>query len=424
MDFERLYAAAQSAPRAAARAIRDDLTDSATPVFSFELRTALRNCGHIEPGDINDYIRRGRGYGGLARCLKMTRQQMLAELALADPFPTLAETAGDDEYVVCNAIDPDPQARTARLLLESDPHAVLEGMLIAAFAVGARRGVIAVADEYPAVIERLATALGQMRACGLLGGSILDSAFSAEIEVRPVKRALVLDDETALLAVLEGRPALPRLRAGRLELFGKPALVDGPEAFARLSGVLDGHPNGETRVITIAGEAVHQYTVEVQLGTTLRTLVTEVAGGVAGAGPLKAVQFGGPAGAFFGPDSLDTPVSRDNAGSGTLRLFAAGSCAVEMARDAAAYLREQSCGKCVFCREGTYQMSVVLTDIVEGRGRPADVGLLVELGEAMKTGAICELGARAADPVLSSIARVRGEFDAHISDRRCLARAE
>ncbi len=410
MDFERVYAAAVSAHGSPGAA------PSEGPLFPFEKRIALRNCGRIDPTDINDYIRRGRGYGGLARCLRMNPAAAFAETGGNSEWQAYAEAADNEKYVVCNAVDADPLARTARLLLESDLHAVLEGMLIAAYAVGASRCFVCVADEYRTAIERIDAAIAQMREYSLLGGRILDSEFSAEIEVRPVNRSLVLDEETALLCALEGKPPMPYLRTGALRLSGKPALIDDAEAFARISAITNGY--GEfppTRVITVAG--AHQYTVEVPTSTSLRTLVAEIAGGK----DVKAVQFGGPAGTFYDEKSLDTLIG-DMDGSGTLKLFNANSCAVEMARNAATYLQEQSCGKCVFCRESTYQMSIILKDIAEGRGKPSDLDLLVELGEAMKSGSICDLGSRAADPVLSSIRLFRSEFESHITQKRCTVR--
>ena len=413
MDFERVFAAAGNAREHAGH-----VPAAEVPLFPFERRIALRNRGRIDPTDINDYILRGQGYGGLARCLKMSPASVFAGMAGDERWRACAEAAGDEKYVVGNAVDADPLAQTARLLLESDPHAILEGLLIATYAVGASRCVIAVPDEYQAAVERLNTALAQMRDYSLLGNRILDSDFGVEVEIAQVKRALILDEETALLCVLEGRPPIPSPRTGAARYRDSPVLVESAETLARLPATINGDDKpAATKVITIAGQAAHRYTVEVPLDTTLRTLATVIGGDES----VKAVQFGGPAGAFYDVSSLDTPIG-GLTGSGTLKVIDAGSCAVEMARDAVAYLQEQSCGKCVFCREGTYQMSVILKDIAEGRGKPSDIDLLIELGEAMKTGSVCDLGSRAPDPVLSGIRLFRSEFDSHIADKRCAVR--
>ncbi len=428
---------------------------SGIPLFKLQSRLALRNCGNIDPENINHYIVLGQGYSGLARAWQMKPAQVVAELkksvlrgrggagySTADKWEICRYAEGSEKYVICNAVDADPESRTARLILESDPHSVLEGILIGAYAVGASRCSVCVSAENKHGIKRLAQALEQMREYSLLGGNILDSIFSCEIEIKEVESSFVLGEETALIRLLEEKQAIPYIRTAypaASGLHGKPTLINNIETFANVPAVFQSSPekwHGGTgteesrgsKVMTLAGNIVHRYTIEVPFGTTLCNIITEIGGGVADGNRLKAVQFGGPTGAFFAADSLDTPIDYETMekaaaiiGSGTVEVFSSDSCAVEMVREVIHYLQTQSCGKCVFCREGIYQMYDILKDISGNTGRPDDLDLLVELSEAMKTGSICGLGSTAPNPVLSSISLFGDDYDAHIKDKRCPA---
>jgi len=421
------------------------------PLFQLQNRIALRNCGYIDPENINHYIQRG-GYSGLSKVLQMDQNDLIEELRksglrgrggagyfTANKWSVCHDAEGTEKYVICNAVDADPQALTARLLLESDPHSVLEGMLIGAYAVGASHCIVYLNAEYDIAISRLRKALEQMREYSLLGNNILDSTFSSEIELREVTASLVSGEETAILRFMEGKQAMPYIRTSYPavnEFAGKPTLINNLETLSNVSAIFQ---NGSewysgfgtakskgTKVITLSGNIAHKYTVEIPFGTTLLSIVENIGGGVPNGKSVKAAQFGGPIGAFFAADSLDVPVDYESmdqlgsiVGSGTVRVFDSDSCAVEMTRDVTSYIQTQSCGKCVFCREGSLQLSDILQDIAEYKGRPQDLDLMIELGEAMKIGCICSIGETAPNPILSSIKLFRSDYDAHIHEKRC-----
>ena len=425
---------------------------SEVPLFALQRRIALRNCGYIDPGDINHYIICGQGYSGLSRVLQMDRPAVIGTLAksglrgrggagypTADKWKVCHDSVADEKYVVCNAMDADPASTTARLLLESDPHSVLEGMLIAAYAVSASHCIICLNAGYSTAVERLQQALEQMSAYSLTGNSILDSGFGTDIEIREVPASLVSGEETALLCFLEGKQAMPYVRPPYPAVAGpadKTVLVNNIETMSNISAFFQNEQEwlsvsgtGEskgTKVITLTGDILNKFTVEVPFGTTLKTLLDDIGGGVTDGKAVKAVQFGGPAGIYFSAGSLDIPVDYEALkaagsmiGSGTLDVIGDDLCAIEMVKDRMAYLHTQSCGKCVFCREGTYQMSDIITDISEHKGKPEYIDLLIELGDAMKTGSICGLGRNAANPVMSSIELFRDEYEVHIKEKRC-----
>jgi NADH-quinone oxidoreductase subunit F len=431
----------------------DGIPDISTlPLFNLQNRIALRNCGYIDPENIDHYILRGRGFSGLSRALKMNQRDVIEELeksglrgrggagySTADKWKICHDTENSEKYVVCNAVDSDPRALTARLLLEGDPYSVLEGMLIGAYAVGASCCIVCVNAGYGQAIGRLRKALEQMREYGLVGDNIMDSTFSSEIEIREVTASFVSGEETALLRSLEEKQAMPYLRTiypAVSGLAGKPTLINNLETFSNVSTIFQNssewysgfgtEQSRGTKVITLTGNVVNGYTVEVPFGTTLRSIVADIGGGAQEGKGIKAVQFGGPTGAYFAAGSLDIPISYEAIieagsiiGSGTVEVFGSNSCAVEMARDVISYIQTQSCGKCVFCREGSYQMLNILEDISKNVGKPQDVDLLIELGEAMKLGCICALGRTAPNPVLSSIKLFQNDYDAHIKGKRC-----
>jgi NADH:ubiquinone oxidoreductase subunit F (NADH-binding) len=278
-----------------------------------------------------------------------------------------------------------------------------------------------------------------MREYSLLGYHILDSTFNSEIEIKEVPVSFISGEETALLRCLQEKQVMPYVRPPypAAKGFGeKPALINNLETLSNVSAIFQ---NGSqwysgfgtekskgAKVITLSGNVIHPYTVEVPFGTTLRRIVEDIGGGVPDGKNVKAVQFGGPTGAYFTGDSLDIPIDYETIeeagsmiGSGTAEVFDSDSCAVEMTRDIISYLQTQSCGKCVFCREGSYQIADILKDISEHMGKPQDLDLLIELGEAMKSGCICGLGQTAPNPVLSSIKLFHNEYDVHIKEKRC-----
>jgi NADH-quinone oxidoreductase subunit F len=422
------------------------------PLFNLQKRIALRNCGFIDPENINQYILKGQGYSGLKKALQMNQQDVIEELKksglrgrggagylTSEKWKACRDAEESEKYVICNAVDSDPHARTAQLLLESDPHSVLEGMLISAYAVGASHCIACVNSEDSLGIKRLGKALEQMREYGLLGQDILDSTFHSEIEIKEVAPSFVSGEETALLRCMEEKQVMPYVRPPYPATNGfrnKPTLINHVETLANVSAIFQNgsqwYSNFGTerskgaKVMTLSGNVAHPYTVEVPFGTTLRGIVKDIGGGVSKGKPIKAVQFGGPTGSYFPADSLDIRMDYETMkeagsiiGSGTVEVFDSDSCAVEMTRDTLSYIHAQSCGKCVFCREGSYQMADILKDISEHMGKPQDLDLLMDLGEKMKIGCICGLGRTAPNPVLSSIKFFRNEYDVHIKEKRC-----
>ncbi len=419
------------------------------PLFNLENRIVLRNCGYLDPGNIDHYILRG-GYTGLSNALKMNSSDVIEKIEEAGlrgrggaGYPTANkwracfEVKDEEKYVICNAADSDPGAFTARLLLTSDPYSVLEGMLICAYTIRSSKCILFVDSEYEQAIKMINTASVQMKEYGLLGKNILDSNFDCEIEIREARISLVSGEETALLRSLEGKQAMPYLRPPYPEtegLFGKPTIINNIETFAnitavfqygpgKISGIGTGSSKG-TKIISLSGNGSRKYTVEIPFGTSLSAIVERLAA-IADVGNIKAVQFGGPTGSYFPAYDLDIDIDyetikeRSVIGSGALDLIDDTMCAVEMAMKKISYLHEQSCGKCVFCREGTFQMSDILEDISKGNGVPQDIDILNEIGEQMKTGCICDLGRTAPNPVLSSIELFRDEYDFHIKEKRC-----
>jgi len=410
------------------------------PLFKIQNRIALRNCGYLDPLELDHYILNGRGYSGLAKALEMGREGIVAEIEksglrsqggeaypLAGKWRSCGGTAASDPYTICNALFSRRFFPGSGLLINSDPHAVLEGLLISACATGASHCLVCInkGDEISRVI--LENALLKMQANNLLGGNILDSHFSASIEIRELESSLVAGEESALLSALEGKQTIPFIRPPYPEcstLNGKPALVNDVETLADISAIFQKGPewfsalgSGSekgTRIVILTGDIVHPYVVEVPLGTTLADII-RFAGGGTGNGPVKAVQLGGPAGCFL--TDLDTPFnfssldkSSRGMGLGIIEVYSRNSPLLEIIRNRMSFLHEQSCGKCVFCREGTLQMSAILEDILQGKGRKDDLERLLELAEYMKEGSICALGKNAANPVASSIELFPSEY--------------
>jgi NADH-quinone oxidoreductase subunit F len=424
---------------------RTDRTLSHTPnlpLFDLQNRIALRNCGYIDPENIAHYILLGQGYRGLSKALKMSREEVIAELKksglrgrggagfnTADKWQICRDAEGSEKYLICNAVDADPQSKTARLLLESDPHSVLEGMLIGAYVVGAVQCIICVNAENRSAVKRLRKAIDEMKDYSLTGNTILDSSFHCEIEISEVEAALVMGEETALLRFMEAKQAMSYVRPPYPAVKGfsdKPTLINNIETFSNVSAVLQrgskwfagfGTERSKgTKVITFSGAVLPKFTIEVEFGTRLLSIIDKIGSGASNGKKFKAVQLGGPTGAYFNGDSLDIPIDYEAIedagsiiGSGTIEVLLDDVCAVETCRDLISYIQTQSCGKCVFCREGSRQISDILTDITHQMGKPEDLDLLIELSEAMKIGCICALGRTTPNPVLSSIRLFRDE---------------
>jgi NADH-quinone oxidoreductase subunit F len=406
---------------------------SELPLFSFQKRIALRNCGWIDPEDINHYIEHGQGYSGLANALKGNPKELLADLipfalngrggpgcSTLDKWRIFSKSESAEKYLICNAVDPDPRSLTSKLLLDSDPHSVLEGLLISAYAVGATRCLSYI--EEGAEAARLGKALDQMRAYQFLGSNILGSPFCFDIQIKEAPASLRVGHSIELFRCAEEKQPQPHMLPAypdASEFLGKPVLFVNPETMSSLSAVLiDGKmDNRATKVVTLSGSAAHKCTVEVPYGTTIRNII-ECLDGVSAGKTIKAVQLGGPSGPFFAPDTLDLSVgcdsleeSRSNIGSGTIDVLDADSRIADLTKEIMTYIQTQSCGKCLFCREGCLQMLTILEDISENRRRPQDLDLLVELGEEMRTACLCEFGRSAPNPVLSGIRLFREEYE-------------
>lgn len=421
------------------------------PLFQLQQRIALENCGMIDPERIESCILAGRGYSGLLRVLGVGSEQVIRQLSesglrgkggagcpTARKWEVVAQAESNEKIVVCNAVDADPQARTANLLLESDPHRVLEGLLIAAYAVGAGCCLICVDQALTTALDRLERAISQMRDFGLLGETIQDSGFSSDIQVQPVQGGLEAGEETALLRALEGRQAMPYQRGPypvELGVGGNPTLVQNIETLADVAAGFQESPQHfasietsrgtGTKIVTLTDSAIGTCTIEVPFGTRLRQVLIST-GTPIDSGAIKAVQLGGPLGSYWSGDTLDSPLDLNTAaeagtiiGSGTINVMVSDACMVREAARTLSYIHSQSCGKCVFCREGALQMADILKSVLDGQGNSQDLILLKELGEHIRMGCICVLGRNASNPVLSALALFQTDFDAHIEGRLC-----
>ncbi|MGD9142525.1 MAG: NADH-ubiquinone oxidoreductase-F iron-sulfur binding region domain-containing protein [Dehalococcoidia bacterium] len=386
------------------------------PALNLQNRVALRTCGYIDPENIGEYILKENGYRGLSDALQMERTELARKLNV--PGPSGEEAC--ERYIICNALDCDPDELTSKLLLEGDPHSVLEGFLINARAFGATRGYICINEEYETAIKRLRLALEQMKEYNLLGDNILESDFSCDIEVKEVPSSLVMKDETALIRCLAGKQPIPYLITTPLAEKGlndMPTLLVDAESPARTAAVTRNEKAPETRILTLCGDINHKYTVEVPAGITPRQIIEDIGGGIPGGG-IKAIRAGGRTGRFLSPDTLDSPLVNILADSpGVIEISNDNSSMVEKTKDTMGYLQGQSCGKCVFCREGTLQIADILEDITAGKASPDDLELVQKLCEGMIQGSICYLGKKAADPVLSSLELFGNEYDYYLKKK-------
>ena len=414
------------------------------PFFQKQKKIVLENCGNIDPERIEDYIAVG-GYTALMQVLsEMTPAQVVTEITRSGlrgrggagyptglKWSTVAKAAGEKKYVVCNADEGDPGAFMDRSVLESDPHRVLEGMLIAAFAVGASEGYLYVRAEYPLAIKRLRTAIKQAERLGLLGNNICGSRLSFHLDVRLGAGAFVCGEETALLASVEGRRGIPRPRPPypAVEgLFGQPTLINNVETFASVAPIL--RNGGEwyaqigtekskgTKVFALAGSINNTGLVEVAMGTTLREMVFEIGGGMAEGRQFKAVQTGGPSGGCLPAQFLDMPVDYENLaragsimGSGGMIVMDDSTKMVDVARYFMEFCVDESCGKCIPCRAGTVQMLHLLEKILNRKATARDLAKLEELCDMVKNTSLCGLGQTAPNPTLSTLRFFRNEYE-------------
>ncbi len=425
------------------------------PMLKPQVRIVLRNCGTIDPENVNHYIARG-GYSGLVKALKMTPQQVVDEVKKSGlrgrggaGFPTATkwelcrQSASKIKYIICNADEGDPGAFMNRLLLEGDPHSVLEGMIIGAHAIQATRGYIYCRAEKPLAIERLKLALKQVNECGLVGENILGSGFNFQIELREGAGAFVCGEETALMASIEGKRGMPRSRPpfpAQAGLWGKPTNINNVETWANVAAILQnggdwyaGYGTAKskgTKTFALAGKINRTGLIEVPMGTPLKEVIYNIGGGVLGGKRFKAIQTGGPSGGCLPADQLDLPVDYESLaqagaimGSGGMVVMDEDNCMVDVARFFLTFTQSESCGKCVMCRVGTKKMLDILTDITKGKGKPEDIDTLLALSKDIKAGSLCGLGQTAPNPVLTTIRYFRDEYEAHTREKRCPALA-
>ncbi|MGB9886149.1 MAG: NADH-quinone oxidoreductase subunit NuoF [Moorellales bacterium] len=426
------------------------------PFYRKQKRGVLRRCGRINPDRIEDYLATG-GYAALEKILaSLTPEEVIEEVKRSGlrgrggaGFPTgqkwefTRRAPGDKKYVVCNADEGDPGAFMDRSVLEGDPHAVIEGMLIAAYAIGADEGYIYVRAEYPLAVKRLYRALAEAEAYGLLGERILGHRFNFRLHIKQGAGAFVCGEETALLMSIEGGRGMPRTRPpfpAQKGLWGKPTNINNVETYANVPLIFEqgaevyasvGTERSKgTKVFAITGKVRRTGLAEVPMGITLREIVFDVAGGIQNDRAFKAVQIGGPSGGCLPASQLDLAVDYDSLtqagammGSGGLVVMDEDTCMVDVARFFLNFTQSESCGKCTPCREGTKRMLEILERITQGRGTEEDLERLERLARVVKSTALCGLGQTAPNPVLSTLRYFRHEYEAHIRDKKCPARS-
>lgn len=421
-------------------------TEQPNEFMAGQVRIALRNCGIINPENIDDYIARG-GYEALHKARSMRPAEVIEEIKVSGlrgrggaGFPTwfkwdaARNNPGEVKYVICNADEGDPGAFMDRSLLESDPHSVLEGIAIAAYAIGAAEGIIYCRAEYPLAIHRLDIAINQAREKGLMGG--------LKIRIKQGAGAFVCGEETALIASLEGERGMPRLKPPfpvESGYWGQPSNINNVETLANVPWIITNggktfaasgtSKSKGTKVFALAGKVKKGGLIEVPMGLSLRDIIYKIGGGIKEDRPFKAVQLGGPSGGCIPAELLDTPVDYESItatgaimGSGGMVVMDESTCMVDVARFFLDFIRKESCGKCVPCRIGTKRMLEILERICNGEGRPGDLELLQDIALKVKEGSLCGLGQSAPNPVLTTIKYFRQEYEAHINEKRCPAK--
>lgn len=417
-------------------------------------RVVLRNCGVINPEDIEEYISMN-GYKAIEKVLSsMTPDEVIEEIKISGlrgrggaGFPTwfkwnaAKQNSGDQKYLVCNADEGDPGAFMDRSVLEGDPHSLIEGMIIGGYAMGATQGVIYCRAEYPLAIKRLEIAMAQARERGFLGKNIFGSGFDFDIYIKAGAGAFVCGEETALIASLEGERGMPRLKPpfpAAKGFWQKPTDINNVETLAnvpwiiynggRAFGAMGTEKSKGTKVFALAGKIKKGGLVEVPMGLTLKEVIFGIGGGIKNDRKFKAVQMGGPSGGCIPAELIDTPVTYEDinktgaiVGSGGMIVMDEDTCMVDMARYFLNFTRDESCGKCNYCRIGTKRMLEILERITEGKGKDGDIELLEELAVKIKDGSMCGLGQTAPNPVLTTLKYFRNEYEDHIYNKKCTA---
>lgn len=422
--------------------------------LSKQTRIALRRCGIINPEEIDAFIN-SDGYTALKKCLtELTPEQVIEIIKVSGlagrggaGFPTwfkwnaARQSAGDEKYLICNADEGDPGAFMDRAVIESDPHTLIEGMLIGAYAIGAKHAVVYVRAEYPLAIKRLEKAIEQASERGLIGDNIFGSGFSCDFTIKAGAGAFVCGEETALIESLEGHRGMPRLKPPFPAASGywqKPSNINNVETFANVSWIINN--GGEafaamgtegskgTKVFAVTGKVKRSGLVEIPMGKTLRDVIFDIGGGMKGTKAFKAVQMGGPSGGCIPVDLIDTVIDYKALGatgaimgSGGMVVMDEDTCMVGMAKFFLDFTAKESCGKCIHCRIGTKRMLEILERITKGQGKNGDIELLEELCYSIKDGALCGLGQTAPNPVLTTIKYFRNEYEAHINEKKCPA---
>jgi NADH:ubiquinone oxidoreductase subunit F (NADH-binding)/(2Fe-2S) ferredoxin/NAD-dependent dihydropyrimidine dehydrogenase PreA subunit len=427
---------------------------SEIPFYRAQDRQILSQNLNVDPCSIEDYIVAG-GYSALTKVLRgMTPENAIKEIVSSGlrgrgggGFPTgrkwseCREAPGDEKYVICNADEGDPGAYMDRCVLEGNPHLVLEGMMIGAWAISARKGYIYVRNEYPLAVEHSRTAVEQTRKLGLLGDNILGSSFSFDVDIARGGGAFVCGESTALMASVEGKVGEPRPKDIHTVvdgLYHKPTTLNNVETWANVpSIILNGSSlfaskgtqrSKGTKILALTGRVKNTGLVEVAMGTPIRTVVFDIGGGAFNGNGVKAVQTGGPSGGCLPVDKFDLPIDFDvlyeagsMVGSGGMVVMDEETCMVDVAKYFLTFLQDESCGKCLPCRLGIDRMLEIITDITEGRGKPEQLDLLEELADTVAQTAMCGLGKTAPNPVLSTLRYFRPEYEAHINEKKCLA---
>ncbi|MDO5329208.1 MAG: NADH-quinone oxidoreductase subunit NuoF [Coriobacteriia bacterium] len=420
-----------------------------------QTRIALRHCGLIDPTSLNDY-RAADGYEGLQKVLNnMSPEDVIEEIKTSGlagrggaGFPTwfkwnaARQSESEEKYLICNADEGDPGAFMDRAVIESDPHNLIEGMLIGAYAIGATEMIVYVRAEYPLAIKHLEEAMKQAREANLLGKNILGTDFSCDMRIKAGAGAFVCGEETALIESLEGKRGMPRLKPpfpAQVGYMNEPSNINNVETFANVAWIMNN--GGEkfaamgtedskgTKVFALTGKIRKGGLVEIPMGKTLRDVIFGIGGGIRDDKEFKAVQMGGPSGGCIPKDLLDTVIDYKALGatgaimgSGGMVVMDESTCMVGMAKFFLDFTASESCGKCVHCRIGTKRMQEILTRIVNGEGKEGDIELLEDLCTAVKDGALCGLGQTAPNPVLTTIRYFRDEYEAHINEKKCPAK--
>ena len=424
--------------------------------YKYQLRLLLKENARIDPKSIEDYISQG-GYSALAKALsKMSPEQVIKEIKKANlrgrgggGFPTgikwetTKNATGDSKCVIVNCDEGDPGAFMDRSLIEGNPHKVLEGLIIGAYAIGADEGYVYVREEYPLAVENISIAITQAEECGLLGENILSSGFNFKVRVHRGAGAFVSGESSALMMALEGKVGEPRPKYVHTAVKGvwnKPSCLNNVETWANVPLIIlkgakwfrsiGTKGSSGTKIFSLVGKINNTGLVEVPMGIILRDLIYKIGGGIRGEKQFKAVQIGGPSGGFIPEKYLDLQVDFDELdkagsmmGSGGMVVMDEDSCMVDVARYFVDFLLEESCGKCIPCREGLRVLSKILSDICEGRGKDEDIKIIENIAETMRGTSLCALGTTAVNPILTSLRYFRSEWEKHIRDKSCPSKA-